>query len=158
MPQLHNGKGPAPSAGTLGLLRGPSRTPHTKKRCRRGKEYPGFVPVRQLDPKLRREHHTGVADGPCHHYTAHTMSTAGEDAFAATYLAGLPGGDVPMTTEELRDLLGAIIHGHSHRDTTDWDLNLAMSAIERHVAYRLDDFLAKQAQEQTSPSKGDQVT
>ncbi len=73
-------------------------------------------------------------------------------------LAALPGGDVPMTTEELRDLLGAIIHGHSRKDTTDWDLNLAMIGVEAHVELRIQDFLAKQAQEQTSPSKGDQVT
>lgn len=73
-------------------------------------------------------------------------------------IAALPGGNVPITTEELRDLLGAIIHGHSHRDRTDWDLNLAMIGIEKHVELRIQDFLAKQAQEQTSPSKGDQVT
>lgn len=70
----------------------------------------------------------------------------------------LGGEGVPMTTEELRDLLGAIIHGHSHRDRTDWDLNLAMIGVEKHVELRIQDFLAKQAQEQTSPSKGDQVT
>ncbi|WP_097865845.1 hypothetical protein [Streptomyces sp. rh34] len=73
-------------------------------------------------------------------------------------IATLGGEDVPMTTEELRDLLGAIIHGHSHRDRTDFDLNLAMIGVERHVELRIQDFLAKQAQEQTSPSKGDQVT
>jgi len=73
-------------------------------------------------------------------------------------IAALPGEDVLMTTEELRDLLGAIIHGHSHRDRTDWDLNLAMIGVERHVELRIQDVLAKQAQEQTSPSKGDQVT
>ncbi|MFF7795625.1 hypothetical protein [Streptomyces sp. NPDC007991] len=48
----------------------------------------------------------------------------------------LPGSDVPMTTEELRDTLGALIHGHSRRDTTDCDLNSAMRAVEAHVAYR----------------------
>ncbi|MCX4792457.1 hypothetical protein OG369_42540 [Streptomyces sp. NBC_01221] len=68
------------------------------------------------------------------------------------------GVDGPMTTEELRDLLGAIIHGHSRKDSTDWDLNLAMIGVEKHVAYRIEAFLAGQAQEQTSPSKGDQVT
>ncbi|MEU0837095.1 hypothetical protein [Streptomyces sp. NPDC005969] len=73
-------------------------------------------------------------------------------------IAALGGDNVPMTTEELRDLLGAIIHGHSRKDSTDWDLNLAMIGVERHVAYRIEAFLAEQAQEQTSPSKGDQVT
>ncbi|MFD7615729.1 hypothetical protein [Streptomyces sp. NPDC059802] len=73
-------------------------------------------------------------------------------------IAALGGNDVPMTTEELRDLLGAIIHGHSRKDSTDWDLNLAMIGVEKHVELRIQDFLAKQAQGQTSPSKGDQVT
>jgi hypothetical protein len=70
----------------------------------------------------------------------------------------LPGADVPMTAEELRDTLDAIIHGHSRKDSTDWDLNLAMSAVEKHVALRINDFLAKQAQGQTSPSEGDCLT
>lgn len=74
------------------------------------------------------------------------------------WVESLPGDDVPMTTEELRDLLGAIIHGHSRKDSTDWDLNLAMIGVEKHVELRIQDFLAKQAQGQTSPSKGDQVT
>jgi hypothetical protein len=73
-------------------------------------------------------------------------------------VAALPGSDVPMTTEELRDLLGAIIHNHSRKDPTDWDLNLAMIGVEKYVDFRIQDFLAKQAQEKTSPSKGDQVT
>lgn len=73
-------------------------------------------------------------------------------------IAALGGNDVSMTTEELRDLLGAIIHGHSHRDSTDWDLNLAMIGVEKHVELRIQDFLAKQAQEQTSPSEGDCLT
>ncbi|MGW2847271.1 hypothetical protein [Streptomyces sp. NPDC001274] len=73
-------------------------------------------------------------------------------------IAALGGDDNPMTTEELRDLLGAIIHGHSHKDRTDWDLNLAMIGVERHVDFRIQAFLAEQAQGQTSPSKGDQVT
>lgn len=68
------------------------------------------------------------------------------------------GTDVPMTVEELRDTLGAIIHGHSRKDTTDWDLNVAMRAVEKHVAYRLNDFLAGRAQGQTPPVEGDQMT
>lgn len=51
-------------------------------------------------------------------------------------MSTLPGSDVPMTTEELRDTLGALITGHSRRDTTDWDLNSAMRAVEEHVTYR----------------------
>ncbi|MFJ1827392.1 hypothetical protein [Streptomyces sp. NPDC088178] len=73
-------------------------------------------------------------------------------------MSKLPGADVPMTTDELRDLLNEIIHGHSRKDSTDWDLNLAMDAVEDHVAYRIEAFLAERAQEQTSPSKGDRVT
>lgn len=71
-------------------------------------------------------------------------------------LQGL-GSDMPMTIEELRDTLAAIIHGHSRKDATDWDLNLAMSAVEAHVVYRIKDFLAKQAQGQTPPIEGDRL-
>lgn len=51
-------------------------------------------------------------------------------------MSNLPGADVPMTTEELRDTLAQVINGHSRKDKTDWDLNLAMSAVEAHVALR----------------------
>ncbi|KPC94475.1 hypothetical protein ADL27_14255 [Streptomyces sp. NRRL F-6602] len=54
-------------------------------------------------------------------------------------MSALPGSDVPMTTEELRDTLGALITGHSRHDSTDWDLNSAMRAVEDHVAYRTSD-------------------
>jgi hypothetical protein len=67
--------------------------------------------------------------------------------------AVLPGGDVPMDREELRDTLASLIYGHSRRDTSDYDINAAMRSVDAHIAY-----LAEQAQGQTSPSKGDQVT
>jgi hypothetical protein len=52
-------------------------------------------------------------------------------------MSSLPGADVLMTTEELRDLMRETITGHSRKDSTDWDLNNAMGAVEEHVAYRL---------------------
>ncbi|MEV3996654.1 hypothetical protein AB0K62_13390 [Streptomyces halstedii] len=73
-------------------------------------------------------------------------------------MSKLPGADVPMTTGELRDLLSETINGHSRKDSSDWDLNNVMGAIEEHVAYRIEAFLAAKAQGQTSPNKGDQVT
>lgn len=70
----------------------------------------------------------------------------------------VPGSNVPMTTEELHDTLAEIIHGPSHKDSSGWAINQAMSAVEAHVAYRIKNFLAEQAQGQTSPTEGDQVT
>lgn len=49
----------------------------------------------------------------------------------------LPRADVPMTAEELRDTLAELIHGHSRRDGSDVDVDLAMSVIEEHVIYRM---------------------
>jgi hypothetical protein len=68
----------------------------------------------------------------------------------------VPGSDVPMTAEELRDTLAEIIHGHSRKDSSDWDINQAMNAVEAHVAYRIEHFLAEQTQEQVPPTEGDQ--
>ncbi|MFE1949957.1 hypothetical protein ACFW9D_05745 [Streptomyces sp. NPDC059524] len=58
-----------------------------------------------------------------------------------------------MTRQELRDTLEETIRGHSHRDSSDWDIDLAMRAVDAHIAY-----LADQAQGQTSPIEGDQMT
>jgi exoribonuclease II len=66
----------------------------------------------------------------------------------------LPGSNVPMTREELRETVASTICCHTRMSPAlQWEIDLLMGAIDKHI-----NFLAKQAQGQTSPIEGDQMT
>lgn len=137
-----------------------------QQRCRHAAEYPGSAPVRQVDQRFRREHHTADARRPCPFYLHHRVTTQGTNLAPTVTPEGTELTDRATRHFRVEGFDAGGWMPLSSLSTTQAEAELRLNRLRarfpsipmRIVAEATVHTVIRNSSGQTPPTEGDQVT